>query len=71
MELLKDHFMILTASQAVKMSNSSFLWDFNRIERLFLPNRTARATPTARYRTSTCTEKTIKYEQVIHLYFFL
>lgn len=32
LELLKDHFVILTTSRAVKMSNTSFLWDFEKVE---------------------------------------
>ena len=32
LELLKEHFVILTTSRAVKMSNTSFLWDFEKVE---------------------------------------
>ena len=37
LELLKGHFVILTTSRAVKMSNTSFLWDFEKIEVKPLP----------------------------------
>lgn len=37
LELLKDHFVILTTSRAVKMSNTSFLWDFEKVEIRPLP----------------------------------
>jgi integrase/recombinase XerD len=32
LEILKNHFVVLTTSRAVKMSNSSFLWDFEKVE---------------------------------------
>ncbi|MBO0950877.1 tyrosine-type recombinase/integrase [Fibrella forsythiae] len=32
LEVLKDHFIILTTGRAVKMSSSSFLWDFEKLE---------------------------------------
>ncbi len=32
LEILKDHFIILTTSRAVKMSAGSFLWDFEKVE---------------------------------------
>lgn len=32
LQLLKDHFVILTTSRAVKMSTTSFLWDFEKVE---------------------------------------
>ena len=31
LELLKDHFVVLTTSRAVKMSNTSFLWNFEKV----------------------------------------
>ncbi|OIN61212.1 hypothetical protein BLX24_03890 [Arsenicibacter rosenii] len=32
LEMLKDHFVILTTARTVKMNNSSFLWDFEKID---------------------------------------
>ena len=32
LEILKEHFIILTTSRAVKMSAGSFLWDFEKVE---------------------------------------
>ena len=32
LEILKDHFVILTTARSVKMNNSSFLWDFEKID---------------------------------------
>lgn len=32
LQVLKEHFVIITTSRAVKMENTSFLWDFDKIE---------------------------------------
>lgn len=37
LEVLKDHFVVLTMARSVKLANTSFLWDFERIELKALP----------------------------------